>query len=316
MKNIKVLFVSSANRNSISPIVRSQGESISNKTISVDYFGINGKGFIGYIRNIPRLWSYIRKSKPDIIHAHYSLSGFVAGLSGFQVPKVISLMGSDTKAGSLMKILIRIFARYYWDQVIVKSISMKEDISLSDCHIIPNGVNLSVFHPINKSALKEQFFFSTSKKTILFLADPERESKNFILAKEACGLINNDNTDFQVRFNLSHKDVAEVLNAADVLLLTSKWEGSPNVIKEAMACNCPVVATDVGDIRWLLGDEPGHFLTSFEPEDVARKIKEALIFSEQVGRTNGRSRIIELGLDAQTVANKLIEIYKSLLKNG
>ena len=81
-----------------------------------------------------------------------------------------------------------------------------------------------------------------------------------------------------------------------------------------MACNRPVVATDVGDIRWLFGNEPGHFITSFDPEDVAEKIKLALEFSEKYGRTNGRQRVIDLGLDSQTVAKKIINLYKEVLE--
>ena len=76
-------------------------------------------------------------------------------------------------------------------------------------------------------------------------------------------------------------------------------EGSPNLVKEAMACNCPVVATDVGDIKWLFGDEPGYFISDFTSEDFSRKIKRALDFSITTGRTRGRERILELGLDSK-----------------
>lgn len=312
---MKVLFVSSANSNKISPIVRAQGESLHIQGISVDYFGIKGKGITGYLGNIPHLWKYIRETKPDIVHAHYSLSGMVAGLSSAGIPVVVSLMGSDTKAGIVVKWITRLYNRFCWDKVIVKSPSMQNDLHLPGSQVIPNGVDLSQFQPINNPKLKEQFSFSTTKKTILFLADPARDVKNFSLAKAASDLIGSENADLQVRYNLSREKVAEALNAADVVLLTSKWEGSPNVIKEAMACNCPVVATDVGDIKWLFGDEPGHYLTSFDPKDVAQKINEAIAFSKIDGRTNGRNRIIELGLDANTVAKKLIEIYMLLMKN-
>ncbi len=313
---MKILFVSSANRNNISPIVKSQGVSLSMHNISVDYFGIKGNGFRGYLRNVPNLRRYIQKTNPDLIHAHYSLSGMVAGLTVFKQPLVVSLMGSDTKAGSLQKTITRWFARYQWDKVIVKSLSMQDDLHYPECHVIPNGVDLALFKPFVKDGIKELFSFSSTKKTILFLSDPSREVKNVSLARAAFARGDQNIAEFQIRYNLSREKVAEVLNAADVVLLTSKWEGSPNVIKEAMACNKPIVATDVGDIRWLFGAEPGHFITSFDPEDVAQKIKEAIVFSDQSTSTNGRNRIIELGLDTHTIANKLIEIYKSLLKNG
>ena len=98
------------------------------------------------------------------------------------------------------------------------------------------------------------------------------------------------------------------------MLLTSFSEGSPQIVKEAMACNLPVVSTNVGDVEWLFGNEPGHYLTSFEPEDVAEKLKLAFDFKEKFGRTNGRQRIIELGLDSETIANKIVKIYRKIIK--
>ena len=77
-----------------------------------------------------------------------------------------------------------------------------------------------------------------------------------------------------------------------------------------MACNCPIIATDVADIKHLLGDIDGHYLCSFDPKDVADKVEKALSFN---GRTKGRERIIELGLTNDLVAKKLVEIYKEIL---
>ena len=103
------------------------------------------------------------------------------------------------------------------------------------------------------------------------------------------------------------------MNSVDVVVVTSFMEGSPNVVKEAMACNCPVVATKVGDIEWLFGDEPGYFLTSFDEKDCADQIIKAVQYSSEVGKTKGRERIIQLGLDDETVAERIEKVYKSLM---
>jgi glycosyltransferase involved in cell wall biosynthesis len=96
--------------------------------------------------------------------------------------------------------------------------------------------------------------------------------------------------------------------------MTSISEASPQFIKEAMACNCPTVSTDVGDVKKLIGNTDGCYITTFDPEDVAEKVKMALEFRIKYKQTNGRKRIIELGLDSETVAGKVIEVYKKVLK--
>jgi glycosyltransferase involved in cell wall biosynthesis len=103
------------------------------------------------------------------------------------------------------------------------------------------------------------------------------------------------------------------MNASDVLILSSLHEGSPNVIKEAMACNCPIVTTNVGDVKWVLDNTDGCYISSFDPKEYVEKIKLALEFSEKNGRTKGRDRIIELGLDSVTIAKKIINVYQKVL---
>ena len=102
------------------------------------------------------------------------------------------------------------------------------------------------------------------------------------------------------------------LNASDLLLSTSLWEGSPNVIKEAMACNCPIVTTNVGDVKWLLDGVEGCLITTNDPKDVADKIKKALNFK---GRTKGRDKLISLGLDSEHIAKKIIKVYEEVINN-
>ena len=97
--------------------------------------------------------------------------------------------------------------------------------------------------------------------------------------------------------------------------MTSFSEGSPNVIKEAMACNCPIVSTDVGDVREVFGETEGCYISCPDSFKVAEEIKKALEFANTKRRTNGRQRIIDLGLDSESVAGRIVEVYKNVLNS-
>ena len=97
----------------------------------------------------------------------------------------------------------------------------------------------------------------------------------------------------------------------DALLLTSRTEGSPQVIKEAMACGCPIVSVDVGDVaERVSGIEGCYVVRTREPKDIAEALQKALAFE---GKTNGRERIQEMGLSNDQVAERLMAIYQSLV---
>lgn len=310
---MKLLFISSGNALcGISPIVKKQGESLISSGVDLEFFTIKGKGLYSYFKHIFILSKYLKNNIYDLVHAHYSYSAYIASLAGCR-PLIVSLMGSDIRSGFIGKSLIHLFSFFSWNNVIVKSLSMKKTTGLKKALVIPNGVDIHKIKEIEKQFANSKAHSTNSakKKTILFAANPYRKAKNFHLAKKSVAKIN---VNFKIEYNKLHEEIIEELFKADVLLLTSLWEGSPNIVKEAMACNCPVVSTDVGDVRWLFGDEPGHFITSFDPKDVTEKIKQALGFAEKYGRTHGRQRIIELGLDTNTVAKRIVGVYEEVLQ--
>jgi len=312
---IKVLFVSSGNSlNGLSPIVKNQGESIKLKDVDINYFPIKGKGKIGYLKVILPLRKHLKNNKYDIVHAHYSLSAFVASLAGAK-PLVVSLMGSDVKSKSYYRFIIKFFNWFFWSVTIVKSEDMKRSLGIDQSFVVPNGVNFEKFYPMGKQEALGVTKWDKNKRHVLFAADPKRQEKNFILAKEAYESLGIPDADIHVLENIPNELMAFYYNAADVVILTSLWEGSPNVIKEAMACNKPIVSTDVGDVSWLFGDSEGHFLTSYEAKNVAKSIENALEYATAKKTTQGRQRIIDLELDAESIAKRLIGIYSKVLKD-
>ena len=111
-------------------------------------------------------------------------------------------------------------------------------------------------------------------------------------------------------YDKTHDEVVDYMCAADALVMTSLSEGSPNAIKEAMACNCPIVVTDVGDVRWVTeGIEGTYVADAYEPGEIASLLGKALRFGK---RTAGRERIIRLGLTTGTVARRIMAVYDSV----
>ncbi|MBA3898617.1 MAG: glycosyltransferase [Bacteroidetes bacterium] len=310
---MKVLFVASGNSfDGVSTIVKAQGDSFNGTEVNLSFYPIQGKGLIGYIKNAFLLKKFLNKNTFDVIHAHYSLSGIVASLAGAK-PLVVSLMGSDVKSNYLNKWLIFGFYWLNWKKTVVKTSDMKDNLGFKRIEIIPNGVDIVKFQALDTKECRKKLGWDGLKVNILFAANPERPEKNFKLTKEAVSLLSEKFNIVLHHFkNIPHIEIPIYLNASDVVILSSLWEGSPNVVKESMACNRPMVTTRVGDVEWLFGNTDGHYIAGFNPQEFANKIEEAIIFNNLHFKTKGRERILELELGSNSVSNKLINLYKKL----
>lgn len=310
---MKILIVCSGNANYISPFILDQAKAIKEQGLVVDFFLIKGKGLLGYFKNYGLLKDKIRIFTPDIIHAHYGLSGLLASLQR-KIPVVTTFHGSDINISK-----IRPFS-WLASKLSAANILVSEKLMnlmpAPNGYLIPCGVDEKIFAPMDKSICREELKFDQNKKYILFSSSFSNKVKNYSLAKEAIDLLVDQNITLLELKGYSRNEVSKLMNAVDAVLLTSFTEGSPQFIKEAMACNCPVVSTRVGDVEWLFDKTEGYFVTSFEPEDVSRKVIKALEFAGSIGRTKGNERIREIGLDAESVANRIIQVYKSALKQA
>ncbi|GJM36434.1 MAG: hypothetical protein DHS20C18_54350 [Saprospiraceae bacterium] len=325
---MKVLFIVSGNSAfyKIAPFIKSQGDSLQEEGVDLSYFLILGKGWLNYYKNIAKLTEFLAENPVDLLHAHYSLCGLVAILAAGKLPVVLSLMGSDTQRkfkGSLFTRLqgrmfyyITVLVQFFVKAIIYKSPNLKKAVYRKKiAHLVPNGVNLEHFK-ISSHHYREELGLRQDKRYVLFLGNPNDVNKNYVLIEKAVARLNRPDLVLLNRFDLPHEEVAKYLNAVDVVTLCSFSEGSPNVIKEAMSCGCPLVSTNVGDVAWVANGMPGNYIASFEPEDFAAKLSQALEFAEKYGRTAGRQRILDLELDTQSVAHRIINIYNRILPPG
>lgn len=317
------------------PFVTEQGESLRAAGCEVDYFLVRGN----YLLAVRDLKKKIREFKPDIVHAHYGLSAITAELQSL-VPVVTTFHNGETHSWyinfitSLMSLRAKhviYVAQHIYDMVYFKA---------RNYSIIPCGVSLDDCFLMSKSEARKQLGWDSDKKYIMFGGAFSNTRKNYALLKEAVDILNlkqsfREDKNFETLNPKSHIEIVEMrglsreqcvlrMNACDVFALPTKNEGSPQALKEAMACNCPIVATDVADIKHLLGDLPGHYILPNKrgngawwkgdehcEEELAELIKQALAFN---GRTKGRDRIVELGYTNDLVAKKIIKIYESIIK--
>ena len=306
---MRVLFVASGNHGKVSPVVKAQGDSLARAGMEVDYFLIKGKGLKGYFVQIFPLRKYWKKGNYDVVHSHFSFSSYVASLARVK-PLVVSLMGSDLKATRWNRKMIRLFCLFFgWREIIVKSNDMAKDLQMDRVHVIANGVDMDLFEPMDGQFCRQKLGWEEGVKHVLFPANPERAEKDFPLAQRAVSFLG-DNVQLHVFKDVEHKETVFYYNAADVVLLTSKWEGSPNVIKEAMACDCSIVSMGVGDVRERLAGVEGCYVSEArDPKEIADLLQKAMAFD---GKTHGRERIIADGLDHLSVVRELADLYNEV----
>jgi glycosyltransferase involved in cell wall biosynthesis len=310
---MKILIVASTNSGKFSPFVMEQSKALEKEGCILDYYGIKGKGFSGYLSNRKAYIQKIREFKPDIVHAHFGLSGLLAVLQN-KVPVVITFHNGETHS-ALVNLLSSIAAtRAKYVVYVAEHIRRICYYKAKNYSIIPCGINFSDCNITPFEEARTALGFDPNKKYILFGGAFDNLRKNFPLLKEAISrLPNKDDIVCLEMKGLSREECTLKMCACDMFALPTKSEGSPQALKEAMACNCPIVATDVADIKHLLGDVEGHYICNFDADVVAKQTAKALAFGK---RTNGRQRVIDLGLTNDLVAKKLAAIYKEVLKQG
>ena len=273
---------------------------------------------VRYARAVLRVLLETTRRRYDVVHGHYGLWCLVARLQ-WSAPIVASFLGDDvlgtrTPAGDItpksrvVAALSRGLARVV-DAVIVKSEEMRRAIPSGNVHVIPNGVDFTLFHPIPQTEARAALGWDPDRRYVVFGNDPAIPVKNFPLARSAVDRLRERGTEVElvVATGLPQETLVLYLNAADALILSSMAEGSPNIVKEAMACNVPVVATDVGDVAQVIAHTAGCAVCCHSAADLADGLERALAHH---GKTTGREDIRHL--DRAVVAGRLLDLYAQI----
>ena len=310
---------STGNSPTLAPLVR-QIESLRAAGIDLDVVEVTGLPALKYLQTLPDF--HRRARRADVIHAHYSYSGWLAR-SNLDRPVVISFMGEDLlgtpdHAGRISRLshldvqLSRRLARWA-DAVIVKSREMAAVLAPVAAHIIPNGVDVDAFRPLNRSEARRRLGWRDDCRWVLFPGNPEQPRKGYSWARaafERARSLSTEPLELVPLWKVPPTDVPLYMNACDAMLLTSYHEGSPNVVKEAMACNLPVVAVPVGDVAALTDGVSGYRVRPRNVEELSAALVATL---RDPIPCAGREQLLCLGLDLQSVAQRIIDVYREAL---
>jgi len=309
---MKVLVVCSfklKQKDNVSPFVREQVAALRSHGVECVFFHVKGKGVVGYLRQLKFLRKRIKEFNPDVIHAHFGLCGLLANLQR-KVPVVTTYHGSDIndkKAYPFSKMAIRLSA---WN-IFVSRKTMEIARPSKNYSLLPCGIDFSDLQLTQRSEARQRMKLDFDKKYVFFAGAFDNQVKNAPLAKEAVAFLQDEKLELLELKGYTREEVTLLMCAADAFLMTSFSEGSPQVVKEAMACGCPIVSVDVGDVKERMDGVEGCYVTQTRnPEDLAELLKKVLAFE---GKTNGREKLLADCLDNRQVAENLLNIYKKVI---
>lgn len=274
--------------------------------------------------NYFKAWLQLRKQyeidRFDLIHAQFGQSGLLA--LPMSVPLVVTYHGSDlqgfvgpdggyTWQGKVLQQVSRFVAKRASAVILVSEHLAHYLPSQKPYHVIPCGVDFELFRPLARPEARQRLNLPPEKVLLLFGAHPDNPIKRYKLAQQAVRRIEPMfDVDLVPLVGVRHDEVPLFMNACDVLLFTSEHEGSPTVVKEALACNLPIVSVDVGDVRRRIAHIEGCVLCE---EDTPQALADGLaqVLRSPHERTQSRESIKDL--DERRVIQNVVKVYQAAL---
>ena len=273
------------------------------------------------LRERRRFRQVLREFSPDVVHAQYGTVTACFCLLSTRLPVVVTFRGSDlnpcrsiSRARSLAGRLLSHLAALGASEVVCVSEPLRRRLWRRSANIIPSGVDTRLFYPRPKHEARAELGWPLDERVILFNAGRDPVTKRLDLAREATEIARRSLHGIRLEMldgTIPPVRIPTFLNAADCVLVTSLFEGSPNIVKEALACNLPVVSVDVGDVkRRLEGVHPSAIVPA-HPDEIARSLVQILLAPT---RSNGFAGIGEISSAAMT--RRTLDVYRSVVQRS
>lgn len=324
-RNIRILAVSGHwGAKALKPcagiFVDRQLDSLKRNGIEISTFdvGVSHNPFV-IIRKWRELRRLVHEYKPNLVHAQYgTIIGFLGAYSG--APSVVSFCGSDLLAGASVSPIRMVFgfllsnlAALRARKIICKSTELRDALwwKKRAAIVIPNGVDLQLFFPGSQEEARSQLGWEKDIPIVLFYAGQDEINKGLNIANAAIKIVQErlPRAELHVFSKVEPAQMPLYYRAGDVLLCASKQEGSPNVVKEALACNLPVVSSPVGDVLERLAGVYPSEVVERTPQAMGQALLKVLLC--KLKRSNGRERIAQLSLEE--VAKRVSDVYQSCI---
>lgn len=319
---VKVLHVTGAYPSKENPkshiFVKLQIESLLKLGVQIDVCLLKGRSILKYVLGVGQIRGFLKRAKYDIVHAHYMYVGWTARVSSTS-PLVVTFLGSDVygkyrdnnalrKIGGFCHVFFSRLLCAVTAASIVPCTKMSKLVGTGPT-VIPHGVDLSVFRPMEPERRSLSLVASTFY--ILFAGLRSNPVKRFALAEQAVTKLKKSYSNIELIEidGLTQDCVASFMNAVDCLLVTSAHEAGPIVVKEALACNLPVVSVNVGDVSDILTGVDNCYVVNPFPDEIAHALECVL----KSGRRSSNGRVKAEDLSLESSARRILEVYEKVL---
>jgi glycosyltransferase involved in cell wall biosynthesis len=295
--------------------------------VKVLYFDRKKEGPFIYYRMGPPMAEAIAAFRPHLLHVMYGgvMADKIMGRS-CSIPAVVTFHGSDILGENLSGLWRKLISRYgVWCSwraarralgvVVVASHlerALPGNVERNKVRVIPCGIDMARFKPMDQECCRQKLGWAAGTFHVLFPANNGDPVKRPWLAQAAILALHKKHgikAELHMLSGVPYADVPWWINASDALVLTSLHEGSPMVVKEALACNVPVVSVDVGDVAERIAGIEGCHLVKSEPEDIALGLHNVW---RRKRRVDGRRAIQTLSIGM--VGERLKDFYGELLQ--
>jgi teichuronic acid biosynthesis glycosyltransferase TuaC len=274
--------------------------------VDVFQFEPGGASFIAAARELRRVHG---DSRFDVVHAHHGLGGWTARALGRRAPLVVTFHGTDLEdrvVGRMSQTLARIAALPATVSADLARRRLSRAGRARRVAVLPTGIDLDRFRPLPRVDARAELGLDPGGRYLLFPADPGRPEKRYDRADTLARTVDSQ---LLVYERVDPERGPLYINAASAVVVTSAREGFGLAALEALACNVPVLSTNVGIAPLALAGLEGTLCAPFDAQEWAAVAREHL--SSPDPRVHGRERASLFGRDR--MARRVFQAYVDLL---